>query len=199
MATISVSLPSDGDTADVADYNVPINTIVTAINGNIDADNIEAGGVTPAALVSGTGTSWAWQSWTPTLSGRFDDAKWTKTCKYIQIGKTVHARLKLVASTTTPMSGGSTDAIFTLPVTAVTGSGGGDVNSWIGGAGFYDSGTAVYAGSIYLDPSDLTKARVRFHLASGTNLTIDAITSTAPFTWTTSDEIVSANITYEAA
>lgn len=40
MATISVSLPSDGETIDVADYNTPINTIVTAINGNLDNANI---------------------------------------------------------------------------------------------------------------------------------------------------------------
>lgn len=42
MGTISVSLPSDGTTADVADYNTPINTIVNEINGNLDNANIKA-------------------------------------------------------------------------------------------------------------------------------------------------------------
>lgn len=42
MGVINVSLPSDGSTADVADYNTPINTIVTAINGNLDNANINA-------------------------------------------------------------------------------------------------------------------------------------------------------------
>lgn len=43
MATISVSLPSDGQTIDAADVNSPINTIVAAINGNLDDDNIKTG------------------------------------------------------------------------------------------------------------------------------------------------------------
>lgn len=40
MSVISVSLPSDGTTADVSDYNTPITTIVNAINGNLDSTNI---------------------------------------------------------------------------------------------------------------------------------------------------------------
>lgn len=43
MGTISVSLPTDGTTADVADYNTPINTIVNVINGNIDNANVKSG------------------------------------------------------------------------------------------------------------------------------------------------------------
>ena len=43
MATISVSLPSDGSTADVSDHNTPINTIVNEINGNLDNSTIKAG------------------------------------------------------------------------------------------------------------------------------------------------------------
>lgn len=43
MATISVSLPSDGTTADAADYNTPITTIVSEINGGLDNANIASG------------------------------------------------------------------------------------------------------------------------------------------------------------
>lgn len=43
MGTISVSLPSDGTTADVSDYNTPITTIVNSINGNLDNSNIASG------------------------------------------------------------------------------------------------------------------------------------------------------------
>lgn len=42
MGIISVSLPSDGTTADVADYNTPITTIVNEINGGLDNDNIKS-------------------------------------------------------------------------------------------------------------------------------------------------------------
>lgn len=43
MSTISVSLPTDGTAADVADYNTPITTIVNAINGGLDNTNIATG------------------------------------------------------------------------------------------------------------------------------------------------------------
>lgn len=43
MATVSVTLPSDGTTADVADYNTPITTIVNEVNGNLDNANIKGG------------------------------------------------------------------------------------------------------------------------------------------------------------
>lgn len=49
MANISVSLPADGTTADVSDYNTPLNTIVTDYNGNIDNSNIAA-----AAAIAGS-------------------------------------------------------------------------------------------------------------------------------------------------
>lgn len=49
MGTISVSLPSDGTTADVADHNTPITTIVNEINGNLDNDNIKS-----AAAIAGS-------------------------------------------------------------------------------------------------------------------------------------------------
>jgi hypothetical protein len=52
MGIISVSLPSDGQTIDAVDYNVPINTIVNTINGSINADNITDGSITPAKLDS---------------------------------------------------------------------------------------------------------------------------------------------------
>lgn len=49
MATISVSLPSDGQTIDASDYNTPITTIVNEINGALDNSNIAA-----AAAIAGT-------------------------------------------------------------------------------------------------------------------------------------------------
>jgi hypothetical protein len=158
--------------------------------------NLPAGVVKNADLATSTGElGAAWASWTPTLSGRFDDAKWTKTCRYIQIGKTVHFTFKIVASTTTPMSGGTTDAIFTLPVTAATGYTGTDQNALIGTGGIYDSGTALYQATVGMNSSNYTSARIRFAGGSGG---LEAITSTAPMTWTTSDEITVTG-TYEAA
>lgn len=49
MGAIAVTLPSDGTTADVADYNTPITTIVNEINGNLSDANISA-----SAAISGS-------------------------------------------------------------------------------------------------------------------------------------------------
>lgn len=49
MGSVSVSLPSDGQTIDAADYNTPINTIVNEFNGGIDNTNIAA-----AAAIDGS-------------------------------------------------------------------------------------------------------------------------------------------------
>lgn len=49
MGTISVTLPSDGQTIDASDINTPINTILAEFNGNIDNDNVKSG-----ANISGT-------------------------------------------------------------------------------------------------------------------------------------------------
>lgn len=69
MATISVSLPSDGTAADVSDYNTPITTIVNEINGNLDNANIKSGaaiatskladdaGITTAKIADGAVTN----------------------------------------------------------------------------------------------------------------------------------------------
>lgn len=43
MGTISLSLPSDGQTIDAADVNTPLNTISAVINGNLDDDNVKVG------------------------------------------------------------------------------------------------------------------------------------------------------------
>lgn len=52
MTVISVSLPSDGTTADVADYNTPITTIVNDHNGNIDNTNIKTGAAIATAKLA---------------------------------------------------------------------------------------------------------------------------------------------------
>lgn len=141
----------------------------------------------------GSGT--AWTSWTPTLSGRLNDAKWTKTCKYQQFGKTVMARLMMVASNATPMDGGSADALFTLPVTstALTGT----ANTVVRGCGnaFDATGNINW---LQMTLNSTTIGCLRTFDSSSTYLIQAAITSTIPYTWTTSDEI-SATFVYEAA
>lgn len=49
MGLISLTLPNDGETIDAADVNSPLNTIATAINGNLDNANIKT-----AAAIDGS-------------------------------------------------------------------------------------------------------------------------------------------------
>lgn len=90
MSTISVGLPSDGQTIDAADYNVPINTIVTLVNGNIDTNNISpTAGITAAQLnFGGAGSGIWWQEiGRTTLSGAGDTISVTSipARKYLKI------------------------------------------------------------------------------------------------------------------
>jgi hypothetical protein len=128
MATITVSLPSDGDTIDAADYNTPINTIVNEINGSLNADNLAANAVTTAKIADGNITNaklsttagelgGAWKSWTPTITGFSADPA-DGLYYYTLIGKTCHLSVRM------PNSGTSNATTFTLslPFTARTGS-----------------------------------------------------------------------------
>jgi len=65
-----------------------------------------------ASLWTGLG---AWSSWTPTVAN-MTVGNGSVTAKYTQIGKTVHWRATVVTGSTTSYT--STNATFTLPVTA---------------------------------------------------------------------------------
>jgi hypothetical protein len=78
-----------------------------------------AGLVLPQSLMSGTGTSWAWQSFVPswTSSGVAPAVgNATLEAKYIQIGKTIFFRIRFISGSTTTYGTGS--YYWSLPVTA---------------------------------------------------------------------------------
>jgi hypothetical protein len=54
MGTVSLTLPSDGTVADVADVNVPFNQLATVINGNLDNTNISSSGISGTKIQTGT-------------------------------------------------------------------------------------------------------------------------------------------------
>jgi|ERR1044071_4626391 hypothetical protein len=55
MGIISVSLPTDGTTADDADVNTPLTTIVNEFNGNIDNANIKSGAAIAGSKIASDG------------------------------------------------------------------------------------------------------------------------------------------------
>jgi len=70
------------------------------------------GNLTPSMLEAGQSTStWAWQSWAPNWTN-FTVGNGTVVAKYIQIGKTVHFKIKVTLGSTSSVSGAIT---FSLP------------------------------------------------------------------------------------
>jgi|GEM_PF-2296558 len=128
----------------------------------------------------------AWQSWTPTLSGRFTDGDWTKTGKYIQIGKTVIFRMHLVSTDGTPLGGGSGSSTFTLPVTAVSYAGLAS-SQIIGVASLIDAAAGQYPGSVIM--SSTTTAYIVCSAANSIYTQNTDVLSSAPFAWGVGDEM----------
>lgn len=200
IGLISVSLPSDGTTADVADYNTPITTIVTLVNGNIDNSNIVAGAaiagskladasVTNAKLATGSGQpGGAWTSYTPTFANT-TLGNGTVTGAYILIGKTVHFRARFVLGTTSAVASGPT---VSLPVTSVALT----VDTPLGIAIVLDGGIADYPGTLYW--ASTTTASPQVTNAAATYGVSNGITATVPITFGSTDNLYVQG-TYEAA
>lgn len=187
MGTVSITTPSDGDTIDAADVNNPFNTIVNAINGNLDSNNVSAGGLTPANLVSGTGTSWSWQAWTPTLAN-LTLGNGTSVGKYIQIGKTVHFRWIFTLGSTSAVG---TAPTITLPISPT----GLTANDHVAFGTLYDSSATqpYWTRAVFVSGSI-----IKVFALNGATGPDGNISATGPFTWAVSDTMQLTG-TYEAA
>lgn len=166
------------------------NGVVSTANA-VTATSIAAGAVQPQALTSGTGTGWAWSSWTPTFTN-LTVGNGTLTARYIQIGKTVFARLGFVFGNTSAVSGAVT---FTLPVTAAALVAGSNMDI-VGSALMTDNSSNLNNGYVALNST--TKAILRGETASGTYVNLTDLSSTIPVTWATG-YIIGLSFVYEAA
>lgn len=147
-------------------------------------------------IVTWDGTTWqtsaqlgAWTAYTPVWTASTTNpalGNGTLTGAYVQIGKTVHYRIRLRAGTTTTYGTGVYR--FSLPVTAVaTFAGAGEI---IGQASLLDnSASSRYARNAYT--YDDTKVSLVDEAGNG-------VSNTVPFTWASLDN-VSIVGTYEAA
>lgn len=84
-------------------------------NNSVVTSNITDSAVTPAKLLTGTGSGWTWQTWSPTWAN-FTPGNAVVDYKYIQTGKTVFFRIQVILGTTSAMGSNPT---FTLPVTSI--------------------------------------------------------------------------------
>lgn len=173
----------DGTHADTITTNT-INENTPANGVTIDGLNIKDSAITTANSVPNSAIQdWPWQSWTPTLSGRFNDSKWTKACTYREVGTTIEYRLTLTANAGTPMDGGTQDAIFTLPVTSRTYN----ADELIGVANAGDAGTTIYTGVAVW--ASTTTARLLVGVSNATYLSTARYEAGVPFTWVSGDTI----------
>lgn len=151
-------------------------------NNSVVSANITDSAVTPAKLLSGTGSTWAWQFWTTTWT-QLTIGNATTTYAYSQIGKLVILVIRVVFGNTTSMG---TNPTFTLPVTASA-----NFNAAllpIGSATIEDSGTATFKG--YVAIASTTTGRIYVEKADSTYVTADTqLTSSVPMIWTTNDAI----------
>jgi len=177
------------------DANAIQNAIVDAKGDLIAASAAD----TPARLAVGsdntvliadssqsTGLRWGggWTTWTPSYVN-FTLGNGTTTARYQQVGKTVNFIVKIVFGSTTSVTGAMG---ISLPANNATN--GHLYNTFLGdqGAGTYNGLSETFDNYIY----------VRAIATNGAYSTFNQISSTVPFTWTTSDYIIISG-SYEVA
>lgn len=163
----------------------------------LDADSVGTtqivdASVTNAKLSTADGEpGGAWQDWTPTWTNVSGGT--TTYAKYIQIGKTVHYRLKYT------MAGAniSGSASFTIPVAAFSDASNSASKTPVGTAVYYDTNGGWIRGIAYLS-SSTTVATLTTESVSSTYPSLATVTATVPFTWASGDTI-NVSGSYEAA
>lgn len=168
---------------------VKMNTVAEMFEALQDGSALTQGAILPNSLVSGSGTTWVWQSWTPTLTN-LTLGNGTVTGAYTQIGKTIIGRLRFTFGSTSSITGAP---IFSTPVTASSAY---TTAHMIGTAYLEDLSTAAFYGFVKLNTT--TTLEVNPGGTSGSYLAQSSITSTVPFTWATGD-FLAATFMYEAA
>lgn len=97
----------------------------------IIARHVAPDAITPEKLLTGNGTTWVYQNWTPTISNTGGSISATVNyAKYVRIGKTVFFRISINVNSVS--AGGGLQ--FSAPVT-------GAVNAQYAGGGREDAGT----------------------------------------------------------
>jgi len=126
-----------------------------------------------------------WFAWTPSTWNNLTVGSATTSGAYSLIGNTVMFRVRLVFAANTSISG---DVTFTFPTSTVAYGGTAAVVP-IGWCGLLDASGSPYTYQASVVWASTTTAKIYAVLANSTYTTVAALSSTVPFTWTTSDEI----------
>ena len=159
--------------------------------GSLVADSSETTGVKWAAA---PGPSYAWTTWTPTLTG-ITLGNGTMIARYAQVDKIVYVFWRIVGGSTTTWSN---NARFTLPVNYNRQA---SIDLYgIGGGAYYDSSaTTYYHTSVYIDA---TTAFLQYTLSDATVAKIvnyNSSNSQPADANTTTNDVFYAQFWYEVA
>lgn len=165
-------------------------------NNSVVAANITDAAVTPAKLIAGTGSSWTWQSYTPTWTN-LTVGNGTVAAKYTQIGKTVFGDVSFIMDSTSSVSGAVS---LTVPVTAASRYSGAN-NRFYALTGIIRDLSGAVAYEVVGTFSNSTTAISLFAIASGgTYSSLAPVTATVPMTWVPADnDSLFISFSYEAA
>lgn len=194
--TLTAPIITNGSASNIALSLNAISEFTAGFGVTVDGLLIKDGTVpddliTPAKLLAGTGTSWAWQSWVPTWAN-LTVGNGVNASTYRQIGKNVYFKLKFTLGTTSSVGSAPT---FSLPVTSI--SYGGAFSAVIGSLALRDDSVpANVPGFVWW--ASTTTAEPDVMNAAATYVVGNALTSAVPFTWTTGDVIQAIGM-YEAA
>lgn len=166
------------DGMNIKDGAVGANGVVTA--------SITDGAVTPAKLLSGTGSSWVWQTWAPTFTNLSGGT--LNYAKYIQIGKTVYFRWRYT------LAGAGVAGLVGFSLPANLAANYTDIRDTIVADGQLKDATGD-SFKPWIAWGSSSRLDVYFNNA-GSNF--QATSSTAPFTWAVSDILMVVG-SYEAA
>lgn len=104
MGTISLSLPSDGQTIDASDVNNPFNTIANEINGNLSNANIASNAAIDRSKISGFTDGWESLGYTPSTVTCNGNRSYDLTFSSVDLTGNISKgmRLKLTRTVTAP-------------------------------------------------------------------------------------------------
>lgn len=134
-----------------------------------------------------------WQDWTPTLTD-LTLGNGTVVARYLQVGGLVAAQFRMTFGSTSAITSTSPRVALPLPYADTY-----EASRPFGQAWFRDEGTASFIGwveSAAAGGGGEARLNFRRYTVSGSNLVTSSISSTTPFTWTTTDKLA-FNTVYE--
>lgn len=183
MGTISTTQISNGQAGDATAVDNNFDTIVNEFNGNIENSNVKSNAAIAVSKLDLTSGGTAWTSWSISWTN-LTVGNGVTNATYQRVGRYIAFRASLVFGTTTSIAG---SVSLSLPATVVD----------HGGVGLHPLGVCIlfdtsagnqYDGVIKYNTTSL--AVIKAKSVSGANVLVNTdLSSTAPFTWATGDEI----------